>query len=120
MREHDFAALGEVLAELEQAAVLSGEQPGQRSLAVEQGGAPQVCAIEMEEVEQVVAEPVAAAFAQVGLQGAEVRRAPLRLHHDLAIQQGGGDRGAPRAPSSRDGNFVVQSSPLRVLSVTRP
>ena len=65
----------EVLAVAERAAVLSGEQAGERGLAVEQRGAGEIAAVEMQQVEQVVVEAVAAALAQVGLQGGEVRGA---------------------------------------------
>src|SRR5204862_158211 len=70
--EHNLAALGEVLAVFERAAVMAGEQPDERGLAVEQRGADQVDAVEVQQIEQVVLEAVAAALAQVGLQCAEI------------------------------------------------
>jgi hypothetical protein len=46
----------------------------------------------VQDIEQVVAEAVAAAGAQVLLQGAEIGRAALALDDHLAIEQGGDDR----------------------------
>jgi len=47
-QEHHVAAFDKVLAVLERAAVVSGEQPGERGLAVEQRGTPQIGAVEMQ------------------------------------------------------------------------
>ena len=91
MPEHHVAAFDKVLAVLERAAVVSGEQPGERGLAVEQRGTPQIGAVEMQEVEQIVLEAVAAALAQVGLQAREVRRAPFVFHRHLAVEESGDD-----------------------------
>ena len=71
---------------------LPAQQLGQNALALEQRRARQIRAVEMQQVEQVVAEAVAAAFAQVGLQVGEARRSLLGLHHHLAVEKGGDDR----------------------------
>ena len=46
----------------------------------------------MQQVEQIVAEAVAAPFAQVGLQIGEARRSLLGLDHDLAVEESRDDR----------------------------
>jgi hypothetical protein len=86
--EDDIAALGEMLAELQHAVGVAGKQLGKRGLAVDQRCAREIDAVEMQEIKQIKAEAVAAALAQVLLQGAEVRRAALGLHHHLAVEKG--------------------------------
>ena len=90
--QNEVAALGEVLAVLENAFACTSASRAQRGLAVEQRGGAQVLAVQMQQVEEVVAEAVAAALAQVRLQGAEVRHAVVGLDHHLAVEECGDDR----------------------------
>ncbi len=99
---------------------MPGEQLRQRGLALQRAGRRvRSAAVEMQEVEQVVAQAVAAAGAEVGLQLGEAGRALLGLHHHLPVEQAVTTGSASSAFLSV-GNLVVQSSPLRVRSFTRP
>ncbi len=111
MREHDVAARGEMLAQFQDVALVAGKQLRQRPLAVEQGCAGQVDAVQIQKIEEIVAKAVAAAFAQVRLQTGEVRRAPLRLHDDLAIEKRGDDgQGLERLLEARKLRGPVESA----------
>ena len=74
---------------------LAGEQLRQSLLAHHQRRRAQIVAVEMQQIEGVVDETVDAAFAQVGLQQREIRRAVLVLDHQLAVDQGGARPAGP-------------------------
>ncbi len=90
--QHEVAAVGEVLAVLENAVRRVREQGSQGGLAIEQRAGAGVLAVQMQQIEEIVAEPVAAALAQVRLQGAEIRHAVVGLDHHLAVQECAHDR----------------------------
>lgn len=83
--EDHLALLAEVLAEA-QGGRGACEQLPQPRLALDQRRAAQVVAVEIEKVEKIEDEAVGAAFAEVGLEGAEIRRAAAGFHHHLAVE----------------------------------
>ncbi len=65
-----------------------GQDLLQNRLAVDQGRIDQIVAVEMQKVEGIVDETIAASFAEVVLQGGKVRRPIVAFDHDLAIGHG--------------------------------
>jgi hypothetical protein len=86
--QHCRAVLVAVLAVARRRA--RGQAPdhrGEQRLAVQQGRAGEVEAVEVEQIEDVIPQPIASTGLQVRLQVAEVRDAPLVFRHDLAVEQ---------------------------------
>lgn len=93
MAQDHGAASVEMVAEAHQAR-LRPHQAAQHLLAAGQAQAGQIVAVQVQQVESIEGEAVAAAFAQVGLESREVRRAGIRLDDQFAVDQGspGGQR----------------------------
>ena len=91
MPQHDLAVLVEMLAEAKRLG-RALEQRGQPVLAGEERLGAQVLAVEVEKVEEVVAEAVGAVGGQVRLQRGEVGGAAGAFDHELAVE----DRGLGR------------------------
>src|SRR5262245_60523042 len=86
MVQDGAAATFEVLAQGEDA-VVPGGQPGKGGLALEERGTGKIQAVEVQDVEKIVAEAVAAAGAELRLQLVEARRAAFRFYDDLAVEE---------------------------------
>ena len=98
MPQHDLAVLVEMLAEAKRLG-RALQQSGQPLLAGDERLGAEVLAVEVEQVEEIVAEAVGAVGQKVGLQGGEVGGAAGPLDDELAVEDRGlgGERGTPLA-----------------------
>ena len=90
--EERRAAAHDVVAVSQRVAVGAPHERGEALLALLERKGPQIGAIQMEEVEHHVAQPVAALAAERRLQGLEARPAVAVEDHDLAVEPRGDER----------------------------
>ena len=117
MRQHGRPVGVEMLAEAERR---RGRQPGERlleqRLAVEQRRPGEIEAFAIEQVEGEIAEAVAAAGFQIGLEIVETGKAVLVLDDDLAVDQ----RRAEAELAERGGDRAEAIGPVERLAGGEP